>query len=152
MRARARRSLNLGKSAEEIVEMIRTMREERTNAILEAANRGSGSFDDLRGTGDITRAQTSGPLSQLGDEPTPQIGAFEAKTQFSNLLDRVRHGEQIVITHRGQPVARLVPFSTAPEAQAVDKALETIQDLSRKYATRGITIDDIKSWTNAGRP
>lgn len=33
----------------------------------------------------------------------------EAKNQFSALIDRVRHGETIVITERGRPVARLVP-------------------------------------------
>jgi prevent-host-death family protein len=32
----------------------------------------------------------------------------EAKNQLSALVDRVRHGETIVITDRGRPVARLV--------------------------------------------
>ena len=32
----------------------------------------------------------------------------EAKNQLSALIDRVRHGETIVITDRGRPVARLV--------------------------------------------
>ena len=32
----------------------------------------------------------------------------EAKNQFSALIDRVQHGETIVITDRGRPVARLV--------------------------------------------
>jgi prevent-host-death family protein len=36
------------------------------------------------------------------------VGAFEAKTNFSALLERVERGEQIVITRRGKPVARLV--------------------------------------------
>src|SRR5262249_10718827 len=33
----------------------------------------------------------------------------QAKNQLSALIDRVRHGETIVITDRGRPVARLVP-------------------------------------------
>ncbi len=37
------------------------------------------------------------------------IGAFEAKTHFSELLDRVRRGERITITKRGVPTAMLVP-------------------------------------------
>lgn len=37
------------------------------------------------------------------------IGAFEAKTHLSRLLDDVEQGEEIVITKHGRPVARLVP-------------------------------------------
>lgn len=33
----------------------------------------------------------------------------EAKTQLSKLVERVEGGEEIVITRRGQPAARLVP-------------------------------------------
>jgi len=36
----------------------------------------------------------------------------EAKNQLSSLIDRVRHGETIVITDRGRPVARLVSALT----------------------------------------
>lgn len=40
-----------------------------------------------------------------------EIGAFEAKTHLSALLEAVAAGEGIVITRRGKPVARLVPFA-----------------------------------------
>lgn len=33
----------------------------------------------------------------------------EAKTQLSKLVQRVEAGEEIVITRRGEPAARLVP-------------------------------------------
>ena len=36
----------------------------------------------------------------------------QAKNQRSALIDRVRHGETIVITDRGRPVARLVSALT----------------------------------------
>jgi prevent-host-death family protein len=38
------------------------------------------------------------------------IGAFEAKTRLSELLQRVEAGEQVTITKHGRPVARLVPI------------------------------------------
>ena len=38
-----------------------------------------------------------------------RVGVFEAKTSLSALLERVEHGEEVVITRRGVPVARLVP-------------------------------------------
>lgn len=33
----------------------------------------------------------------------------EAKTHLSHLLDRVEAGEEVVITRRGQPIARITP-------------------------------------------
>ncbi len=42
-----------------------------------------------------------------------EIGAIEAKDKFSRLLDRVQLGEEIVITRRGRPVAKLVPDTGA---------------------------------------
>jgi prevent-host-death family protein len=37
------------------------------------------------------------------------VGAFQAKTHFSQLLERVAKGEEITITKHDHPVARLVP-------------------------------------------
>jgi len=37
------------------------------------------------------------------------VGAFEAKTHLSDLLDRVSKGETITITRHGAPAAMLVP-------------------------------------------
>ena len=37
-----------------------------------------------------------------------KVGAFEAKTHLSSLLDKVTQGEDVLITRRGLPVARLV--------------------------------------------
>jgi prevent-host-death family protein len=37
------------------------------------------------------------------------ITAFEAKTRFGELLERVTRGEEIVITRHDKPVARIVP-------------------------------------------
>ena len=38
-----------------------------------------------------------------------EIGAFEAKTRLSELLERVDRGQVYVITKRGRPVAELRP-------------------------------------------
>jgi prevent-host-death family protein len=40
-----------------------------------------------------------------------EIGAFEAKTRLSELLERVGRGEVYVITKRGRPVAELRPVA-----------------------------------------
>lgn len=51
------------------------------------------------------------------------FGEFEAKTKFSELLDRVAGGEEIVVTRHGKTVARIVP-EAAPDAEAELKAKE----------------------------
>jgi prevent-host-death family protein len=38
-----------------------------------------------------------------------EVGMHEAKTQLSKLVERVEAGEEILITRRGEPAARLVP-------------------------------------------
>lgn len=37
------------------------------------------------------------------------IGAFEAKTHFSRLLEKAQQGTVFVVTRRGKPVAQLGP-------------------------------------------
>lgn len=39
----------------------------------------------------------------------PSMGAFEVKTHFAKVLNRVAHGETITVTRHGKPVARIVP-------------------------------------------
>ena len=59
------------------------------------------------------------------------VGAFDAKTHFSSLLDKVEAGEEIVITRHGRAVARLVP-----EVAAIDQRLdETISRLKQMRAS-----------------
>jgi prevent-host-death family protein len=38
-----------------------------------------------------------------------RVGMHEAKSNLSKLVERVEGGEEIVITRRGEPAARLVP-------------------------------------------
>jgi prevent-host-death family protein len=41
-----------------------------------------------------------------------EVGAFEAKTRLSELLDRVARGHVYRITKRGRPVAELRPVTS----------------------------------------
>lgn len=36
-----------------------------------------------------------------------QVNVHEAKTQLSKLLDKVEHGEEVIIARNGKPAARL---------------------------------------------
>lgn len=42
----------------------------------------------------------------------------EAKNRLSALLDKVRHGESVLITDRDRPVARLEPVGSEDQADA----------------------------------
>ncbi|MHB1375244.1 MAG: type II toxin-antitoxin system Phd/YefM family antitoxin [Thauera sp.] len=48
----------------------------------------------------------------------------ETKSHLSAVVDQVIAGEEIVITRRGQPVARIIPERTRPMADATALAAE----------------------------
>ena len=50
------------------------------------------------------------------------IGAFEAKTHLSELLDLAALGERVTITRRGKPIAMLVPMSEEPSVTPEEAA------------------------------
>jgi len=64
------------------------------------------------------------------------IGAFEAKTHLSELLDLAAVGERITIARRGKPVAMLVPAVEEP-------ALTPAEAASLRELRRGVTLDGI---------
>ena len=76
-----------------------------------------------------------------------QIGAFEAKTHLSELLDRVEAGEELVIARRGRPVARLVPVADANQQRAAE-AVKRLRALRRGATLGGI---DWRELRDAGR-
>ena len=60
------------------------------------------------------------------------VGAFEAKTKLSELLDRVERGEEITITRHGKPVARLVNAgAAAPPKDWID--LDEIHAIAKRF-------------------
>ncbi|MEO1390327.1 MAG: type II toxin-antitoxin system Phd/YefM family antitoxin [Cyanobacteria bacterium J06634_6] len=59
------------------------------------------------------------------------INIHQAKTNLSKLLSRVELGEEIVISNRGTPVAKLVPFRTATDRRSSlgrDRGMFTVPD------------------------
>ena len=72
------------------------------------------------------------------------IGAYEAKTHFSELLSEVAAGETIEITKHGTPVARLVPIRDefAAAAAAIDE-WERYRDEHNVVLGGGITIREL---------
>lgn len=63
------------------------------------------------------------------------ISAFEAKTRFGDLLERVSRGEEIVITKHQKPVARLIPEGR-PALSEVRDAVNDLASLRNEMASR----------------
>lgn len=76
-----------------------------------------------------------------------QVGAFDAKTHLSSLLDRVTQGEEVLITRRGMPVAMLVPAEQAKKARAA-AAIEKLRTIRRGVRLDGL---DWKKLRDQGR-
>jgi prevent-host-death family protein len=72
-----------------------------------------------------------------------QIGAFEAKNRLGSLLDAVERGEEIVITRRGKPVARLVPAESGFDRERARQAAENIIARSKGVKLGGLKIKDM---------
>jgi len=64
--------------------------------------------------------------------PGRQIGAFEAKTHFSQIINKVEHGADFVVTKRGKPVAKIIPFEQKPEMTRKE-AFERMKELRKLY-------------------
>jgi len=83
------------------------------------------------------------------------VTAFEAKTRFGQLLERVAKGEEVIITKHDKPVARLIPEG-ARNLNTVREAVAAIRELRGKIASRNkgkekVTAAEIKSWIEEGR-
>lgn len=70
------------------------------------------------------------------------VGAYEAKTHLSKLLERVIKGERITITKHGVPVAVLQPpdFSLKMEPKQVIAELRKFRD---RHHLKGLSLRDM---------
>jgi len=48
-----------------------------------------------------------------------RVGLREANQSFSKIIKAVRGGEEVVLTERGKPIARLTPIVEEPDIEAV---------------------------------
>jgi len=78
-----------------------------------------------------------------------EMGAFEAKNKFGHLLDRVEHGEEILITRRGKAVAKPVPAEPGFDRARARRAVAGILEVSKRATLDGLKIRDL---VNEGRP
>jgi prevent-host-death family protein len=68
------------------------------------------------------------------------IGAYEAKTRLSALLEEVRRGERFTIVKRGVPVALLVPVEQRRDPR---EAIERIRALRKGKRLGSLSVRDL---------
>ncbi|HEX4052625.1 MAG TPA: type II toxin-antitoxin system prevent-host-death family antitoxin [Tepidisphaeraceae bacterium] len=68
-----------------------------------------------------------------------KIGSYELKTHLAQVLDDVEHGQSVIVTRHGKPIARILPSDRAQRQEASDAA-EAIRNFPRSRLPEGVTI------------
>ena len=76
-------------------------------------------------------------------EASNVVGAYEAKTKFSELLQRVEAGAEITVTKHGTPVARLVPIKKAATPEERARVIAEMRKMSRGLSLGGLNPRDL---------
>ncbi len=71
------------------------------------------------------------------------VGAFEAKTRLSQLLDQVEKGEIVTITRHGEPVAVLSPAKCVRDTRTGEQILAEMKRIREGITLGGITIKEL---------
>lgn len=77
------------------------------------------------------------------------IGAFDAKSRLSELLDRSAKGETFQITKHGRPVGKLVPPDNARDRKAIAEAVRRLKGFRGTF--KGMGRADLLDLKHAGR-
>lgn len=67
------------------------------------------------------------------------IGSYELKTHLSEVLDDVEHGQSVIVTRHGKPIARIIPEKSAAREQS-RQAIESLLQFPRTKLPEGTTI------------
>ena len=81
------------------------------------------------------------------------VSAFDAKTRFGELLERVSKGEEVVITRHDKVVARLVPEGVARHDE-VRRSVQGLRDLQQRIRRRSkakLTDREVRAAIEHGR-
>jgi prevent-host-death family protein len=76
------------------------------------------------------------------------VGAYDAKTHLPDLLRKVQAGMRFTITHRGHPVAELVPIGASARQDAESAAMRMGQFMRDQPPIRCV---DVKALQEEGR-
>ena len=70
------------------------------------------------------------------------VGSYEAKTHLPALLDSVSHGESVIITRKGVPVALLMPYGQGKPP--VEETIRALMVARKNLPLNGLSIRDMR--------
>ena len=73
------------------------------------------------------------------------VSAREANQQFSRILEAAVGGQEVTITRRGVPVAKLVPLKVDQDAEAAELARRKAEALA--FFEKGVDLGPRVPWT-----
>jgi prevent-host-death family protein len=79
----------------------------------------------------------------MGGVKMALVGAFEAKTHLSDLLDRVSRGEKITITRHGIPAAMLVPIEETKTKRTHQEIVEDMRKLRKRLKPGNMSVREM---------
>lgn len=88
---------------------------------------------------------------------TATFGVFDARSRFSELIDRAERGEEIIVTRHGRVVARIAPPDAAPRQARTPEEIAALFEqirLNREAIRRTsgpVTQAEIKAWKQEGQ-
>lgn len=72
------------------------------------------------------------------------VGTYHAKTHFAELMERVRRGEEILITRRGVPIMHWIPHrKSAKDLKEVFRKMTEIRRGNRLGRKKGESLRDL---------
>ena len=72
------------------------------------------------------------------------VGAYEAKTKFSELIARAEKGESFIVTKNGRPVARITPTVEFDR----EKAREAVERMRQFLEAQGPPVSEEEAQRN----
>jgi prevent-host-death family protein len=84
---------------------------------------------------------------------TTTVGAFDAKTRLSELLDQVEAGQVVIITRHGEPIAKLSPYDAEHDRKSAARGVDGLLALRAEFLRSGVglTPAEIKAAISDGR-
>lgn len=84
-----------------------------------------------------------------------EVGVFEGRNRFSELVEAAERGETTVVLKRGKPVAKLIPIRStedraAKREQALAKAKAFGADVTQRLGRR-LSHDEVMEGKDEGR-
>ncbi len=79
-----------------------------------------------------------------------EISNYAARTHWSEVLQDVKNGQHFVITHRGEPIAQLLPIESDADSKQ-QRSMHAAELLLQLMNTRKPVEIDIRALIDEGR-